>query len=89
MRKKCRLLRDTGASRKTSAFQPLSLTAFTPGYIAVCVLLLIGFPVQNLGTRHLIPLEQMPLASGIMALGYVALLALLKLVDYIARALRR
>ena len=81
---KHRLLRE----RRSSATQPLSLTTFTLGYIAVCVLILIGVPTPYIGTRNLIPADRIPLALVLMAAGYVVLLALLTGIDWISRRLR-
>ena len=85
MGNKHRLLR----SDKPAPNKPLSLTAFTLGYIAVCVLILIGVPTPNIGTRNLIPADRIPLAIVLMAVGYIVLLALLTGIDWISRRLRR
>jgi hypothetical protein len=79
-------LRKSSASKQTHSRDTLSIKAFTIGYIAIFVLLAVGFPAPYSGTHIHIPFEYLPMAIGIAFIFYVLLLGLMLGIDRIKRS---
>lgn len=77
---KNRLIRPKN-SRTGSAEKPLSVKAFTIGYIVVAVMFLSGVPTPYVGTRFQIPDGYLPHTIGAVVGLYVLILGLMKIVD--------
>lgn len=66
---------------ENNATKPVSLVAFTIGYVLIVVLIFWGFPAPNTGILVKVPQDFRVEAAGIAILLYLFLVAVLKIID--------